>query len=442
MPTLGRLWSPLFLMAGFGLSACLFRSGPENGSGQLPIPVEDSAIAGLEVRSFFNRKPGREWKMVYGTGVLEEESRAFIEPPRSARLIAPDSNSTIIEKILAPPVNVCGDMDVSLKISAPSQANLSSVYHMTIGLIGGPTLDYSATYNFHHLVREIYLLHPGRWSRINMSLRTFTTSPKFDCSKVSRVRIALNASPGVTDTINLGQLSFYPSPLETAALLITEDDAWADFETYGIPALRKHGFPATIYANAGLIGTGTKMELERLKVLQDSGGWTIANHLWMHDTITNLSNDSAARSILHNLEFLRDAGFTGYTHFAYPYGQADRAKDSVVRSLCASARLTLGWPQGEALPFSDPYRLRVLGFLTNQVKLEMAKQTIRQLVENRTAGIMGVHEIVEGAATDGNKWSRADWEALIDYMAAFVSEGRLKVYSLEGFIKSLPHDPF
>jgi peptidoglycan/xylan/chitin deacetylase (PgdA/CDA1 family) len=429
-------------MAGCGLSACLLRSGPERGDEKLPVPAEDSAIAGLEVRSFFNREPGREWKLVYGKGALEEEDRAFIQPPRSARLVAPDSNSTIIEKTLDPPANVCGDMDVSLKISAPSQANLISVYHMTIGLIGGPTLDYAATYNFRHLVREIYLLRPGQWSRINMSLRTFTAPPGFDCAHVSRVRIALNASPGMADTINLGQLSFYPSPLGTAALLITEDDEWSDFEDNGIPALREHGFPATIYANAGLIGTGTKMSLERLKTLQDSGGWTIANHLWVHDTITALSDDSAARSIRHNLEFLRDAGFTGYSHFAYPYGQTDRAKDSVVRSLCASARLTLGWPQGEALPFSDPYRLRVIGFLTDQVTLEMAEGAIRELVENRTAGMMGVHEIVAGAATDGNKWSRADWEALIDFIAGYVSQGRLKVYSLEGFIKSLPHDPF
>lgn len=413
------------------LWACLFRPDPEKPG--LRPPAEDSSIADIRVRSYFNLGPGREWRLVYGQGALEDESMRFIAPPRSARLIATDTTSSIIEKILSPPENVCGDVNISLKVSAPSQDNLSSVYHMSISLVGGKGIDQSANYTFQHMVREIHLIDPSKWSRLNMAMRTFAASPTFDCRNVSRVRIKLNAPGGAHDTVNLGQLSFFPSSLPRAALLITEDDQWADFDTNGIPALAKHGFPATIYANGGLMGVGNKMSLERLRTLQDSGGWTIGNHSWVHDSITKLTNDSAERSIRKNAEFLRQAGFTGYGHFAYPYGLVDRVKDSIVRLNCASARLTLGWPQGEALPYSDPYRLRVIGFLTDKVSLEMAKGAILQLVNYRTAGMVGVHEIVASGPLDGNKWRREDWEALMDYIRIFVDQGRLDVFSLETF---------
>ncbi len=425
----------LILFLATALNACLFPHEKEDTSDHLVIPSEDSSIAGLEVLSFFNKGVGKEWKIVFGKGRLEDEPNSFISGPKSARLIAVDSNSTVIEKILSPPVNMCGDMNISLKVSAPSQTNLTSIFRINITLIGGSDLTHTASFNFRHLVREIYLMHPLQWLPTNMSVRTFFSTPNFDCSKVGRVRISLNAAPGMEDTLNLGQLSFFPSPLESASLLITEDDEWTDFEVNGIPAMRKHGFPGTIYANGGLAGTGSKMSIQSLRTLQDSGGWTIANHLWVHDSITNLSNDSAARSIRHNAEFLRSQGFTGYSHLAYPYGLVDPTKDSVVRSICSSARLVVGWPQGEPIPFSDPYRIRVLGFLSGGASLDLAKLGILLLVKNHTAGILGVHEIVANGPLDGNKWLRSDWEALMDFIQIFVDQGTLKIYSLEGFHK-------
>ncbi|MEO7776780.1 MAG: polysaccharide deacetylase family protein [Fibrobacteria bacterium] len=395
-------------------------------------------MSGIRVRSFFNQGPGREWSLVFGEGALEDESLRYIEPPMSARLIARDTTSSIIEKILSPAENVCGDVNISLKVSAPSQANLTSVAHTSISLIGGKSLNENADYTFQHLVREIQLIHSDTWTRVNMAMRTFTASPTFDCAHVTRIRLRLNSPPGSQDTLNLGQLSFFPSPLPHAVLLITEDDEWSNFDTNGVPALRKHGFPATIYANGGLMGIGNKMPLERLKVLQDSGGWTIGNHLWLHDSITSLSNDSAERSIRMNADFLRRSGFTGYAHFAYPYGLVDRGKDSIVRLNCNSARLVLGWAQGDALPYADPYRLRVIGFLTDKVNLDMAKAAVRQLVAYRTAGIMGLHEIVTSGVLDGNKWRREDWEELIDYISTFVDAGTLEVLSMEQFNRIYP----
>jgi peptidoglycan/xylan/chitin deacetylase (PgdA/CDA1 family) len=417
-----------------GLSGCLVPGQTANQEDD-PIagPDDDSDLTGIRVSSFFNMGSGKEWVKIYGNGSLADQQSPVIKLPASMLLTARENGSTIIEKILAPPLNLCDEPNISIKISAPSLGNISSLAGLNMSLIGGTDYTNNASYNLGHFNRELYLMPTQRWVRINMAYPSLKFGTDYDCSKVSRIRLALYAPQAAPDTLSLGKLSFYPNPLDRAVLLITEDDQWTDFETNGLPAMRKHGFPGTIYANAGLVGTGTKMSLESLKNLQDSAGWTIANHMWLHDSITTLSNDSAAKSIRRNSEFLKAAGFTGYTHFAYPYGLADREKDSVVRSTCASARLTLGWGEGEPIPFSDPYRLHTIGFLDNTVTLDMAKEALQQLAGFRTAGILGVHEIVTEGALDSRKWLRSDWEALLDYIRLLVDQGQLSVYSLEEF---------
>ena len=396
--------------------------------------AEDSAFSGYQVRSYFNGRAGMEWKVVYGSGSLKEDKSYFYESPSSMQLIALDTESTVIEKILNPTQNVCGDIFVSVKLMASSRANLSGVRFLTISLIGGKNYLDDASYSFHQPVRDTQVTDPGQWSRVNMVLNMFKISPTFDCRNISRVRIRLSAQPGFRDTLNFGELAFDPSPLQKAALIITEDDQWADFDTNGLPVMRKYGFPGTIYANCGLLGDTRKMSLERLKTLQDSGGWTIANHMWLHDTITNLTDDSAARSLQHNSEFMQANGLRGFRYFAYPYGLFDRAKDSVVRANSESARLVLGWPEGEALPYPDRYRLRVIGFLDNKVTVKMAKSVLRQIIENKTAGILGVHEIVTSGPLDSRKWLREDWETTMDYVKDLVDEEKLTVYSLEDYM--------
>lgn len=421
------------LIAGCLLISCLV--SPRKATEHFETSSADSAIAGYHVRSYFHGGVGKEWKSVYRSGSLLDDSENFYDPPASMKITGTDTPSNIIEKVLDPPENVCGDVFVSVKLLGGNQANLSAISLMSISLIGGKTYADSANYSFHQPVKDSLLTDPGRWTRVNMAMRTFSSSPTFNCHDVERVRIRLSAQPGTDDTVSLGELAFYPSPLAQAALIITEDDQWADFDTNGLPAMRKYGFPGTVYANCGLLGVANKMTMERLKTLQDSGGWTIASHLWSHDTITNLTDDSAAASLRQNAEFLQANGFKGYRHFAYPYGIMNRAKDSVVRRYAETARLVVGWQEGEGLPYPDLHRLRVLGFLERRVTLEMAKSAIDQLVANKTAGILGVHEIVLDGDLDTRKWYRPDWEAMMDYVGTLVRQGKLKVYALDDYMR-------
>ncbi len=401
----------------------------------LPTRPEDKGIVGYHVRSYFNKPINTEWNRVYGSGLLESDSAHYLMAPKALRVIGDNYSTTYLEKALEPPENVCSDANLSLKFWAPNMANLASVQVFGIQLISGIRLEDNAIYTIHHQVRNPQLFDTGHWSRVNLAVRVFNSTPGFDCHSVSRIRIGLSAKPGLNDTLIFGELGFYPSPLPPAVLFITEDDQWANFDTNGVPAMRRYGFSGNIYVNGSSVGAVNKMGMARLKVLQDSGGWTIGSHLWTHDSITSLTNDSADRSMKRNAGFLQCNGFTGFRHFAYPYGKSDLAKDSIVKLNAQTARLVVGWPEGEALPFSDPYRLRVLGFLQNGVTLDMAKSVILNLVNNRMASIIGVHEIVASGLLDSNKWYRADWEELLAYVDTFVQQGRLKVYSIEAFQK-------
>ncbi len=445
----------LFFLAPFLLGSCHFATKPQSNPTPVPPTIEnyapmpeDSVISGYHVRSYFNAGAGKEWKVVYGDGLLlqdsllRDDSIQFFTASSSMRMVASDLKSTVIEKILTTPENVCGDVFMSLKLMAEQKENLSHIQVLSLSLIGGKNYIDSANGEFQHQIQDSLLIAPEQWTRINMVIGTFKRSPTFDCHKVERVRIRFAAKPGFHDTLRFGELAFYPSPLSKAALIITEDDQWASFDTNGVPALQKYGFPASIYANCGLLGAFNKMTLVRLKTLQDSGGWTIANHLWLHDTITTLSDDSATRSIQHNSEFMQANGLKGDKYFAYPYGIYNRAKDAIVRKNSENARLVTGWSEGEALPYFDRYHLRVVGFLEKKVTLEMAKVGIDRLVSNKTAGILGVHEIILTKTGDRNeldtrKWFKSDWEALIDHIKAKVDQGVLKLYTLDDYMKEV-----
>jgi len=416
----------------YGLNACNSNSSTkveDTTTISKPIPIVP------QPHSYFNKDLGLEWKYVYGSGSMAIDEAHFLQPPHALKIIAQNPATSIIEKQLESPIDVCSDMDISLQFWASSTQNLSGIGNFSIMLISGSDLKDNASYPYETRVHNPLLTDAGHWTTINLTLNAYTKSPTFNCYTVSRIRISLSSKLDLQDSLTIGELSIRASILKKAILLITEDDQWADFDTNATPILQKYHFPATIYANGGLLGVYNKLGLERLKTLQDSGGWTIANHLWTHDSITNLSNDSAFRSMKMNSEFLRDRGFTGYKHFAYPYGRTDRAKDSIARGYLESARLVEGDAIGQSLPYGDKYRLPVLGFLQSGVTLDLAKNAIKNLVENKTVGILGVHQIVVSGVLNGNKWYRSDWEALIEYVHGFVTENKLEVMSLEDFWK-------
>src|SRR4051794_24016298 len=98
------------LLVSFLFGSCLV--SPHHSAESFRPTGADTAIAGYHVRSYFHGGIGKEWKSTYISGALLNDSSIYYDPPSSMRITGTDTPSNIIEKVLDPPENVCGDVFV------------------------------------------------------------------------------------------------------------------------------------------------------------------------------------------------------------------------------------------------------------------------------------------------------------------------------------------
>ncbi len=87
-------------------------------------------------------------------------------------------------------------------------------------------------------------------------------------------------------TVTLAQFAAYiagkPERLPSRPLLITFDDGWASSWVGGDSALKREGFTATIFIDAGRVNSGAAGYLtwDELKAMRASGRWDVQLHAW------------------------------------------------------------------------------------------------------------------------------------------------------------------
>lgn len=120
-------------------------------------------------------------------------------------------------------------------------------------------------------------------------------------------------------------------PIPPRAVALTFDDAYENFYEYALPILQKHGFPATVYAIAGMLGQSADwliadghaapplMTGARLRELL-SAKIEIGSHSFNHIRLAEQSPDIALNEALKSKTVLEDILGTSVDHFCYPYG--------------------------------------------------------------------------------------------------------------------------
>jgi peptidoglycan/xylan/chitin deacetylase (PgdA/CDA1 family) len=118
-------------------------------------------------------------------------------------------------------------------------------------------------------------------------------------------------------------------------VMITFDDAYRDVLANALPALREHGFPATVFVVTGAAGTvaswdsghGTPAPLlgwDEMRLMRENGV-TFAAHGASHTPFTGLSPEELLAEAAHSTEtFHRELG-QPCSCVAYPYGAHDEA---------------------------------------------------------------------------------------------------------------------
>lgn len=124
-------------------------------------------------------------------------------------------------------------------------------------------------------------------------------------------------------------------PLPCRAVAFTFDDGYQDFLAWAWPALRRHGFTATVFLVADRIGGTNQWDAgygETLQLLTwpsihrlRAEGVAFGSHALVHRALTTLPNAEAARVAARSKLILEKGLGAPVTAFAYPFGMSDGA---------------------------------------------------------------------------------------------------------------------
>ncbi|MBW1599273.1 polysaccharide deacetylase family protein [Streptomyces sp. JJ38] len=128
-------------------------------------------------------------------------------------------------------------------------------------------------------------------------------------------------------------------PLPERPVLITFDDGYAGVHRYALPALRRHGFPATLFAATGWLRgprqaqavPDAMLSWPQLRELA-AGGVEIGGHSHSHPQLDQLPDARLRHEVRHCRALLAEALGQSPVSFAYPFGYSSRRVREAVRS--------------------------------------------------------------------------------------------------------------
>ena len=152
-------------------------------------------------------------------------------------------------------------------------------------------------------------------------------------------------------------------PLPRRPVLITFDDGYEGVHRHALPALAKHGFPATLFVSTGWLrgpyDTGgaldAMLDWDQVRELA-AAGVEIGGHSHTHPQLDQLGEERLRFELIHCKEIVADQLGTVPGSFAYPYGYSDRRVRRAVRETGYAQALAVG--NGLARRAQGPYALR------------------------------------------------------------------------------------
>jgi peptidoglycan/xylan/chitin deacetylase (PgdA/CDA1 family) len=153
-------------------------------------------------------------------------------------------------------------------------------------------------------------------------------------------------------------------PIPSRAVVLTFDDAYVNFLDYALPVLRRHGFPATVYAISGWLGRRAEwfakdpgrpipelMTAAQLREIR-TAGIGIGSHSVEHPKLADLRPEHQRRELADSKADLEDLLGEEVAHLCYPYGSFNL--DSVRAAARCGYRSATTCLRGAAEPVDHP----------------------------------------------------------------------------------------
>lgn len=153
-------------------------------------------------------------------------------------------------------------------------------------------------------------------------------------------------------------------PIPTRAVVLTFDDAYDNFADFALPVLRRHGFPATVYAISGWLGRRaewfakdpgrpipTLMSAGRLREVR-AAGIAIGSHTVNHVKLAEVDPATRRRELIDSRMALEDVLGEPVDHLCYPFGSF--ATDTIRAAAEAGYRSATTCLRGAAIPADHP----------------------------------------------------------------------------------------
>ncbi len=153
-------------------------------------------------------------------------------------------------------------------------------------------------------------------------------------------------------------------PLPRRSVVITVDDGYESMLRIALPALRKHGFPVTLFVYTDFIGAGDALSWAQLQELDASGLVDIQPHSKTHRNLLDRAAgepEAAYRQMIEietrvPRELLERRLGKPVHHFAYPFGDANDTVLDVLQRQPYQLAVTVN-PGGNGF-FAQPLMLR------------------------------------------------------------------------------------
>lgn len=213
---------------------------------------------------------------------------------------------------------------------------------------------------------------------------------------------------------------------------ITFDDGSASIFSNGLPVLKKHDLPATLFLVTQYIGKDPYyVNWEQVKVLAENN-WEIGSHTNTHKKLTEISDEQIKSELNESIKTLQKHGFEPKA-FASPCGFYDERTLKFIQEKFSSHRTAWDEKSGphnglNSLKDFDPYRISNFN-LEYDMTIKEIKEKIDQAVKEKKWLVISLHSIKKGGVKQ-YQFDAGKLEQIADYISRLVQTEKLKVRTI------------